>query len=174
MNKSYTYLIPLLNEYCGIDARYYIIIDNIFTVLDNPDTIGILYCNSNAASFKEYLEELQESYLFEDITYLDEHVLVQLQFPEEYLNEFNLYAEGKFSHFREEAKQLILNYLLTNHNTVDAENVRQVLYRDSALREILEYQLGCLLPEDAELSSVPNKLQESFAYTKEHLDASRQ
>jgi hypothetical protein len=168
VNKGYSYLLPLLNEFCEIDGIYFKILDDVYTNIEGYDgnNIAISYELSDELKEKEqfdqYKEYLQNNYLFKDSLTYDNKILFIFAFPEEFSKEYNLYKLGKFSEFSDAAKKDILDYLTKYHDGRSVENVRRVLYKDPLLKEFLEFEIGCKIPKDSELSSIPNKQYETF------------
>ena len=169
LNKSYSYLIPLLNEYCKIDADFYIVLENVYTnkeTFDIEHPIIIKYANSDFPEFNKYIESFKNSELFSEIYYDEdnEYVSVILSFPEEFLPEYFLYKAGKFSQFSEKAKKIIISYILDYHQYKEAERVKSVLNKEEKLRQQLEEKLAVVINKEMELSSIPDETLETFFY----------
>ena len=165
LNKSYSYLVPLLNEYCKIDGDYYVMLDNVYTSHhsgDVGDIIIISYYSTEDSGFTSYVEELKANELCQDFIEGEETVALVFKFPDQYLNEYNLYKNGKFSEFRDEVKTIIVKYILDIHKYNDASRVQRVLNKDYKLREELEEKLALIIDKDMELSSIPDKILETF------------
>ena len=167
LNKSYSYLIPLLNKYCKIDGDYYIMLENVYTRHQDGDVGDIIilsYCNADNDDFKKYIEELKANELCQDFIENDDDISVILKFPDEFIDEYNFFKEGKFSQFSQEAKDIIVKYVLDTHKYKDAYRVKRVLNKDISLREELEHKLAMTIDKDMELSSIPDKKLETFYY----------
>jgi len=167
LNKSYSYLVPLLNEKCFIDSDFVILISNTFVYhYDYPDEemITICYENSDTELFQQYLEIIKENELFKEIKESEDKIYITLYFPIEFIKEYRLYKLGKFSRFPESSKKIILNYILDIHSINSANKVRRVLYRDENLRKELEHKLDLIIDEKLELSSKPNRVDETFIF----------
>ena len=165
LNKSYSYLIPLLDKYCKIDGDYYIMLENVYTRHQDGDVGNIIilsYCNADNDDFKKYIEELKANELCQDFIENDDDISVILKFPDEFIDEYNFYKEGKFSQFSQEAKDIIVKYVLDTHKYKDAYRVKRVLNKDISLREELEHKLAMAIDKDMELSSIPDKELETF------------
>ena len=169
LNKSYGYLVPLLNEHCKIDSDFIILMENTFVYhpeYDEADLFTMMYEKSDVDTFVKYIESLQSNYLFKDILNTNEFVFLTFKFPEEYIIEYNLFKEGKFSLFRDVAKNKILNYILDIHDIKSADALRKVLYKDDDLRSELEGKLGLKIDKSLELSSIPEISKETFIRQK--------
>ena len=169
LNKSYSYLVPLVNEYCTISSDFVILLENTFVY--NPDyeednLFTIMYEKSELESFVNYTEEIKANRLFKAFGDNGESVFFTINFPIEYISEYNLYKEGKFSKFSEKAKVTILNYVLDIHNLRSADRVRRVLYKDEELKRELEYKLALKIDDESELSSIPSVVSETFIMEK--------
>ena len=164
LNKSYSYLIPLLNEFCTInpDGEFFLLLRNVYTKYKSYENIICLeYDNYDNEDFKNYIKTLQTNDLFKFLI-STENIVVILDFPEKFMYEYKCYKRGKFSKFREESKLLILNYLLGVHSTNITSKVRSVLYKEPGLRKSLERKLMLDIPESYELSSIPDINKETL------------
>lgn len=167
LNKSYSYLIPLLNEYCKIDGDYYVMLDNVYTIHQDGnvgDIIILSYYNADDDGFKHYIEELKSNILCQDFIEDDDDISIIFKFPDKFLPEYNCYKTGKFSEFSKEAKDIIIKYILDTHKYKDAYRVKRVLNKDVSLREELEFKLAMTIDKDMELSSIPDEQLETFYY----------
>lgn len=165
LNKSYSYLIPLLNEYCKIDGDYYVMLDNVYTNHfdgDVGDIIIISYYSNDDQGFLTYIQELKANEYCQDYIEDDDTIAVVFKFPDEYLYEYNCYKQGKFSEFRQKSKNIIIKYILDIHKYKDADRVKRVLDKDELLRKDLERKLALTIDKDMELSSIPDKILETF------------
>jgi len=100
LNKSYSYLIPLLNEHCKIDSDFLLLLDNVYIRHpDYPDEnlIIIAYEFIDNDLFLDYVESFRKNELFKEM-YIDEiNISIILYFPIEYIYEFECYLNGAFS-----------------------------------------------------------------------------
>ena len=79
--------------------------------------------------------------------------------PEDYQDIYDLYLAGKYSEFPQDYKIQIFKF----HNITEATHrVAQVLFKHPDIREELEERLGVELPEDVEVSSVPDMELETY------------
>lgn len=173
LNKSYSYLVPLLSEFCPVDKDYIILLDNVYALhVDYPDEtmITISYEFIDNDMFMQYLELFRKNELFKEMYVDKENISITFYFPKDYLQEHLLYCQGKFSRFREEAKDCILKYILDIHKLKDAERIRRVLYKDESLRKELEKKLDLLIDPNLELSSKPNLVNEMFVRIEDMQD----
>jgi len=165
LNKSYSYLIPLLNEYCKIDGDYYVMLDNVYTHHFGGDVGNIIiisYFSNDDPEFLEYVQKLKTHEYCQDYTEGEDTIAIVFKFPDEYLYEYDCYQQGKFSKFRQYAKDIIVKYILDIHKYKDADRVQRVLNKDDLLRKDLEKRLALTIDKDMELSSIPDKILETF------------
>lgn len=165
LNKSYSYLVPLLNQYCKIDRDYYVMLDNVYTNHyqgDVGDIIILSYLTTDDTGFVQYTEELKSNELCQDYIDLDETVAIVFKFPDEFLYEYHCYKSGKFSEFTQNAKDIILKYMIDVHDYKDAARIRSVLNKEISLKNHLEQTLALVIDKDMELSSIPNEKLETF------------
>jgi hypothetical protein len=165
LNKSYCYLIPLLNEFCKIDGDYYVMVNNVYTRHYSGDVgniIIITYWSTSDDGFESYIHELKANELCMDYIEGDEVISLVFKFPDKYLHEYECYMQGRFSEFSDEAKKVIQKYILDIHKYKDAFRIKRVLDKDQQLRKELEQKLAVVIDEDLELSSIPDAVLETF------------
>lgn len=163
LNKSYSYLIPLLNQHIKISKEWFILLKNVYTRFrDESKVIVLVYEKYESEDFENYLNKLKQSNLFKYSLEEEEMIILIFNFPEEYLEEYEYYNCGKFSKFNNDSKLKILNYLLDVHNARITNKVKNVLYKNSKLRQQLEKKLNMDIDKDAELSSIPNPFNETL------------
>lgn len=165
LNKSYSYLIPLLNEYCKIDGDYYVMLDNVHTrISDNEvdNIIIITYFSNDDEGFLHYTQELKANVLCQDYIEDEDTISFIFKFPDKYMHEYLCYRSGRFSEFRQDTKDTILKYILDIHKYKDADRVKRVLNKDEDLRKELEIKLALKINKNLELSSIPDKELETF------------
>jgi hypothetical protein len=131
-NKSRTYLLPLLSKQVDIEFDYLLI--NTFIKfnrsMDITYPIALLYELEDTEAFAEF------------------------NFPEQYINEYKLFKEGKYSKFTSQAKSLIISYSAEAYKFPPLiEDITGVLYKHRIRRERMEKSLGMKLPQDSELAS---------------------
>lgn len=90
--------------------------------------------------------KLHQNYI-DDYDISDNEVVFVFKIPEHYLPQMEYFKEGKFSKFDEA-------YVKKAYPT-HKDPRRKVCLKDPYLREKIEVLLGCTLPEDAELESLP-------------------
>ncbi|MGK2861893.1 MAG: hypothetical protein ACSLE0_08165 [Chitinophagaceae bacterium] len=175
-NKSKTYLLPLLSEMVNFDKKYWQFIkDTYINIEGHENCLAVLHDFSfKNPEFTAYEHKLIKNELFVKLIDIGDSVLYIFKFPEIYMHEYNSFKEGKFSKFGTDAKELVLEFY--NHvykgnmgATSFLLKVNQILFKDKKLKRQIEEELNVRLDESAELSGVPNKLEETFIlsnYTK--------
>jgi len=94
LNKSYSYLIPLLNQYCRIDGDYYVMLDNVYTRHFGGDVGNIViisYFSTEDTAFIGYIEGLKSNEYCQDYIEGDETIAMVFKFPDEFIHEYNCY-----------------------------------------------------------------------------------
>lgn len=174
-NKSKTYLLPLLSELIGFDKRFFSYLDNTYIYDDlgkYKNCIFILHDFSfKNPEFTNYENEITNNEYFIDLIDINDKVLYIFKFPEEYMHEYNNFKVGKYSNFKLDAKELILEYYerIYKHN-INAINflikTNQILFRDKKLKLKLEKKLNVSLNNDSELDDIIKKDNETFNISK--------
>lgn len=173
-NKSKTYLLPLLAEAIDIDTRFFNNLYNTYIYDVNEKYENCLFILHDFSfknpEFTAYEHKLVDNPLFVDLIDIDNKVLYIFKFPEEYLPEYRLFKQGKYSKFGEDAKKVIMNFFGNiyqgNLNAVKfLLALKQILYQDKKLRQRLEEDLKVTLPIDAELTDIASTEQETFEVT---------
>jgi hypothetical protein len=162
-NKSKTYLLPLLSDCIYLEKKYYKYLKNTY-ILDNLDlynkSIYLMHdYDKMNNSIDNYEQNIIDNIYFHDLIQDKNKVIYVMKFPKKYINEYNLFLEGKYSHFSEEAKNVILSYYTELYaGNVNAINflikVKQILYKDEKLRKQIEDELGVHIDSNAELTDV--------------------
>jgi len=174
-NKSKTYLLPLLSELVVFDKRFYRNIQNTYIYDDlgkYENCIMVLQDFSfKLPEFTHYEQKLIKNELFVDLVDIDDQVLYIFKFPEDYMHEYKMYQEGKYSHYGADAKELILTFFSSiyqnNLNAVDfLLKIKHILFKNERLRKKIENDLKVKLPLDAELSDIMDKESETFELSK--------
>jgi hypothetical protein len=177
MNKSKTYLLPLFSEL--IDIKFVDDLENVYIkddLAEHDKCIYLLYkFNIKDPKFTKYEFELTNNDLFVDLIDINDKVLYILKFPNDYIEEYNLYIEGKYSKFGSDAKELILKfwndiYTGTSWITSFLIKTKQILYKEKSLKQQLELVLSTSkapirLSDDAELSDICDIKDETFELT---------
>lgn len=162
-NKSKSYILPLFNNY--VDIKYIGLVYNTYLFMEGEENnyLIIQYNNENLDDFQQYIDKLSEYDLVSKIDRSDEYIYVFLEVPEELQNDYDSFVSGRFSNISR--KNDIINFLTKNYGAVHFKiinRIKQVLYKDRALKEEIEYDLDITLPESSELSSIPEKVTETL------------
>lgn len=174
-NKSKTYLLPLLSELVDFDIKFYRHLINTYIADDQGKYEDCLLIEHDFSfkipEFTVYEQQLMDSELFVDLVDIDDKVLYVFKFPEEYMHEYNCFKEGKYSMYKQDAKELILEFFTTiyrnNLNAVDfLLKVKHILFKNKRLKEKIEKDLKVKLPSDAELTDKIDIKNETFELSK--------
>ena len=163
LNKSYSYLLPLIDTRCHFDKDYYIMIDNVYSRYNDIDYYFVIgYSLSDDVEFNAYITELKDNPLFFEEFKDEVSIYLVYRCPEEFTQDFEYFYAGKFSEFKEESKIIVINYMLDTHKLGNAERFRQIFYKDIKLRLSIEEKLKVKLDKNMELSSIPRKDDENI------------
>tara|TARA_R110002012_G_scaffold316281_1_gene531045 strand:+ start:655 stop:1194 length:540 start_codon:yes stop_codon:yes gene_type:complete len=154
-NKSYTYILPILSTQIDVVKANLI---NTFVGSDEytgyNNHIFLLYKYTGNPRFIEYEDYLENTKIF--VAKYDpdrHHVMFVFEVPKKYQDIYNKFLKGKYSEFSEDYKLLIFEF----HKITDPNHkVAKVLYRHPDIREELEERLNTILPENSEVSSIPD------------------
>jgi hypothetical protein len=157
-SQSKTYLLPLLAQHVDIEFSYLLL--NCFIKFnkhmdDIQYPLGVLYELEDTTAFAEYNEYLINNPLFVRSFIINENnKLYVFKFPDEFLSEYKLFKEGKYSKFNSEAKKQIIAYSIETYRYPPLiMDITGVLWKHKSRREKIESELGMRLPEDSELAS---------------------
>lgn len=173
LNKSKTYLLPLLSEFININTKFLPYLIN--TYLEDSESkykncIYILHdFNFKDKDFTAYEHELINNELYVDSYDIGSKVLYIFKFPEDYLPEYEFFKESKYSKFGKDAKILILEFwqqvYKNNPNAVIfLTKVKNILFKENKLKRELEKQLNIKINDDAELGEFIDINNETFNF----------
>lgn len=162
INKSKSYILPLFSEY--VELGFIRDVYNTYLFLEGKENkyFVIQYKKLDTEEFKNYLEVLQQNEIVEEIVEND-YINVILKIPDKLEEDYQYFVSGDFSKITK--KDYIIKFLQKNYGSSQfpiIERIKQVLYKDRVLKEELEYSLDISLPEECELSSIPNKQSETL------------
>jgi len=161
MHQTYTsmkYKSHLVNCYVGTEDEGYM--PNIYLV----------YRWSGSLDFKAFEDKLKEHDLFQQMVDLDRHhVMYIFKMTEEQSKVFELFKAGKYSHFPENYKKQVINFVV-NPAEAPTEADRKAtitygtLYRTDLQRDKIQKLVGsnATLPPDAEYYSIPTEENEVY------------
>ena len=161
LNKSYTYVLPMLSTEIALVKERLVntfIGDQEYPLYDNH--IFLLYEFNGSKEFLEYEDFLKNTHLFVCSYDPDNtHVMYVFDVPAFYQTDYDLFKKGKYSEMNRDYKVVIFAF----HNIMDHEHrVAQVLFKHPDLREEWEERTGESIPENAEVSSVPDLNKEVY------------
>ena len=171
INKSKTYLLPLISELVDLDLRFFKYLKNTYIFDSDNEYENCIFIyhefNFKNPEFTAYEHKLIKNEYFVDLVDVDDKVIYIFKFPEEYLHEYNCYINGKYSEFGVDAKELILTFWTrvyeNNPNAIPfLIKVKQILFKDEKLKKIIENDLKVSLSNDAELGECMNKKDETI------------
>jgi len=169
-NKSKTYLLPLVSELIHFEKDFIKYIKNTYMYVQNDNTPYL--CLLHDFSFKNpeftaYEHRLTSNDLFVKHIDLDNQVLYVFEFPKDYIQEYYSLLDSKYSEFGSDAKELILKFWSDiyqgNSEAIPVlVAIKQILYKDTKLREKLQRELKVVIDENQELGEEVNVEKETF------------
>jgi len=162
VNKSKSYLLPLLNEHVKI--KYLYLLENTFiNVKSYLECIGLLFKISDDINFIRYCNNLEEHPLFKECICTKNHMLFVFHFPEQFLNEYKYFKLGRYSRFSHDAKKKIVKFFSHNYQYPElVQELVHILYKNRSRKERLEKELGIILTDEDELTSIIDEEEETF------------
>lgn len=183
-NKTVAYLLPLVgNKNSKLadfkDDEHFLKCNfiNAFRYCEEfPDLdthIFVIYKYSPHPQFEELLNKFRRYAAFHSIIDNDKYtVIVVFEIPASSKKALQLFDKGAYSKFRAEDKKQILDFYSVTSS--DKFGPAGVLYKKEWRRLEIESKIDMKLPEDAELSSIPDLEQETYYLkyknTSEHED----
>jgi len=176
-NKSSTYILPLV-------ARNSDLVTNFISEDNYPTN---LYHNSYLYhSIEEYkfpclllvykftpnpiYEIFENKFLLTNPNFIEKKdetkylVSYLFKIPNDCLEDYDNFIKGKYSKIKQESKNKIIRFLNLIKYEKESKNndIVNVLYKSSYLKEKLEKKIDYILPDDAELSSSIEIIDETF------------
>lgn len=167
-NRSKTYLLPLILEFYNLPDSVHYNFLNCFifdTQNKHTDCIYLLYKydikNPVFTKFEYDLSKTDGYVTSYDLK--NNLILFVLNFPEEYIYEYECYKEGLYSQYNNDAKRIILDYYKNRNISKDVYNkIDQVLYKRKELKLKIEKMLGVSLSEESELGDILDNESETI------------
>ena len=150
MNKTFTYMLPVLMEHLDGPVKSSYIRSAVLPEYRNH--IFVVYEKENHVPKKS-------SCLIDKYTSDFNEKVYVYKIPKKYIPEFEKFKLGKYSELNSRYKQRIFNF----HNICNSESrLAKVLYKHSDLKSEIEDVLNCSMPNNQELSSVPDLKVETY------------
>jgi hypothetical protein len=160
MNKSVAFLVPLLK----INPTIHFGKGNFLNAYVSIEDKEIIIEIKDKFISREYWND---DYYLSDIESDRNTFLIFYKVPIEFEEDFYYFLTGKYSLFSNKAKQLIIKYsgLVWRKKTKDnkiyeCDEKLLALTKDIRYKKIVEKRIGQILPENAELYSVPDLMEE--------------
>lgn len=178
-NRSKTYLLPLLSEFYSFPDSVLPLLKNTYisdTSKNHKYCIYLLFRYDNTPEFRKFEYELTKTEGFVKHYDLKNNlILFVINFPKDYMIEYFLFQEGKYSEYGVDAQNLIIRYLRdrkTFTNIID--RVQQIFDKDPKLKAYIERKIGQMLLPNSELGEIMNEDDETININKNiinHYDA---
>lgn len=170
-NKSKTFLLPLIAPLIGIEKEYFNLIENTHIVESEHKHIECIFIEQDFSfkdpKFTSYEHRLTNNEYFVELHDVDDRVLYVFKFPKEYLKEYYLLLDSKYSKFGKDAKEQILDFWteIYGKSTVGINFIlktKQILYKEKILKEKIEKELNIKLNPDSELGEFVDIFNETI------------
>jgi len=108
-------------------------------------------------SFNKVLETLTTDEYYSGQKSITDWYIIKMNIPQQYVNDYYKFLDGKYSKMSEDYKENLLNMLLKYDRTkIVYKKIKECLYPTKEARKKLEEELGASLDVDAEVMSIPN------------------
>jgi hypothetical protein len=168
-SRSKTYLLPLLTKDINIQFNY--LLCNCFIKFNRDigeisHPFGVLYELEDSEDFSEYNMYLINHNLFHRSFIINEESkLFIFHFPKQFIKDYELFKEGKYSKLSTEAKSIIVSYSAEVYKYPPLiQDITGVLWRHKSRRQKMEADLGISIPETSELASRITSETETFNF----------
>lgn len=165
-NKSSLFILPLIansknKDYMNYESYLY----NSYLHFDNYNTyndgkhIFLKYRFFSTEHFYEMEKRLMLLPTFIKSIQPDKDFTIYIfKIQDQFYPDVKLFIKGKYSHISSTAKARIILF----HGIKMTDYIGQVLYKDKALKELLEFNLDCEIPENIDLLTKPNLEREKL------------
>lgn len=170
-NKSKTFLLPLIAPLIGIEKQHFNLIENTHLLDVNNEFIDCIFITQQFSlkdpNFTAYEHRLTNNPYFVKLFDVNDEVIYVFKFPEEYIKEYYLFLNSKYSEFGKDAKEQILDFWTEMYGKVTAGinfilKTKQILYKEKILKEKIEKELGIKLDSNAELGEYVDLMNETI------------
>jgi len=159
ITKTTQFILPML----GKSFSYFDINGNLYNsyISKSYSYLYLVYKFSKDSNYLDLEERLENhSGFIEKMDPNSSLVVFKFEIPKKYWEEVKLVMKGKYSKLSTITKNLILSF----HNLGINSRTYKTLFRDKKFKELLETELECDLPDDAELMTKPNLKEEIWEY----------
>ena len=159
--KASLFILPMLP---GNRAKYYFdtrLLNCFIGTHKHKNVIALLYRFSAEQDFIQFEKMLMGlDYYMESEDLSKRTVLYTFKIPDDHLENYTFFIDGKYSEFLEKYKVRILRF----HNSGKSSTLGKILYKDPTRKEELEklLELNIEIDKNAELYSIPNLEEETL------------
>lgn len=162
MNKTFTYMLPAIMEHLDAPVKSSYIRSAVLPEYRNH--IFVVYEKEN------HIPKKSSSLIDKYTSDFNEQVYVY-EIPKKYIPEFEKFKLGKYSELNYQYKKRIFNF----HNVSNSESrLAKVLYKHSDLKSEIEDVLNCNIPNNQELSSIPDLKVETYPLNNKDIQYSKE
>lgn len=163
MNKSRSYILPLvLYDYQKNIQQLLDNLENTFIRYVEKDELIVLQISKDNLTL-EFFDYYKELPIFVDLIETGDRFLLVLSIPEESLDDYRKFIDGKYSQISDSGKEKIVKFTYRYYPLDLHETISKVVFKDPQLKkEWIEYLNLEEFPEDVELSSKIDLIKETY------------
>ena len=159
-NKSSEFLLPMLGGNRTL-LMYDSLLQNCYAgTNEDKNCIVLVYKYSDSLLFNKFEKAIIRLRNFKRAFDTEKYTVFVFTVPEYYKDDYDKFINGKYSKCSMEYKLQILSF----HEEEIEDRLGQILFKSSALRDKLEYELDAVLPKNSELYSKLNIQDETFNF----------
>ncbi len=168
INKSKKYLLPLLSEFIYFDKNIISELENVYIFDETKKYKNCIFLlfnyNIKDSNFTKFENQIFNHNLFVDhYDFKNNKVLYILKFPKEYLYEYKMFIDGKYSEFGKDAQNLIFDFLIDQGVSEHFINkISNIFIKDVKLKQEIEKKLKVMLDDNSELESIIKEEDETI------------
>lgn len=163
ITKSSYFLMPMLGG-TRSDFLWNTNFVNCFYKRENSDKemLYVLYRFSGDKLFLDFEEDIKSHPFYISSEEVDKYqTLITFEIEDKEI--FQIFKNGKYSHFPQKYKDAILEFHPGNNA------IKRILYKDKKLKEVIEKKVGCRIPSSNEYHDIQHEEDETF-YNKYIID----
>ena len=173
INRSKTYLLPLLNNYIRLSSIIMSNLHNTYIYYEEQSDLHYFYLVFLTSKLSKTISQNIEKTLIDSPLYKrmitdNDTMIFEFEFPEEHIMDYHLLLKGKFSKIKDSSKQKIILFLEKNFPSEYRvlTSIKYILFKSEKLRKTMEKNLNVKLHKDLELGSKFNLEEETYKLVK--------
>lgn len=136
--------------------------------IHHESSVYLLFHPEDITAFQQFLEKeyKRTPLLVEDYDYEGGYIVTVYKFPEKFMEEYNLFLEGKYSKFRKVYVELFPKEVLVTdskgNKSMEISLTYHIFTRSEAIKRYWEEKIGQDIPDEMELWSSPDLEKETL------------